>query len=490
MASPPRRNLLFLISDQHAASAMGCAGNHHVATPSLDRLAADGVRFTAAYTTNPVCVPGRFALYTGRHVHTVETVQYPSGGDARHLPAALSLRERTFGHHFRDAGYVTGFVGKMHPVAPHTLGFDYLVDFGHYADFLGPRYETFARGMGAVDSGCGVPWVDVLRDGEGSPWLGAPLSAGQPVVYPDETDHQEGFAAREALRFLGAYRDQPFCLAVSFLKPHAPWLAAPRYRAAYDPDNLPLPAAPAVPPGDDPTLPRAVRRIGQRFWQPHETWPLPPPGDPAREEAQRRWLAAYYACTTQMDAAVGQVLEGLDRLGLAESTLVVYTSDHGEMLGEHGLYQKFVFYEGAARVPLLVRCPWLDADPGAAGAPVDFVDLVPTCLDLCGLPVPAADGPGALDGASLAPLLREPLRAGSPGKGFAFGEMTYPEGPAYMIRAGDWKYVHYTGAGERSLFDLARDPGEQRDLAGSGAAAVEADLRARLLGWLPPHLPR
>jgi choline-sulfatase len=485
------------MSDQHRAAALGCYGNAQVQTPHLDRLAAQGVRFDAAYTPSPVCVPGRFAIMTGRYAHTVQTIAYPaSAAGGRGRPAtglrALSVRERTLGHHFQAAGYVTGFIGKAHPVAPHTHGFDYYVDFGHYADYLGPRYATFASGMGAVDSGCGVPWIDLFQDGRGSPWRSAALAPGLPAVFEDEADHQEGFVAREAIRFLRAYRDEPFCLVVSFLKPHAPWVPAPCFRARYDPPELALPPEPAVPPGEDLQLPEPVRALGRRFWQPHETWPLPPPGHPDRPAAARRWLAAYYACVTQMDAAAGAVLAALDELGLADRTLVVYTTDHGEMAGEHGLYQKFTFYEGAARVPLLVRCPWAGTAGSTVAAPVDLAGLVPTGLDLCGLAPPDPDGPHRLEGASLAALLREPHRVTAPGKGFAFSEITYADGPAYMLRAGRWKYVHYTGhGGERQLFDLAADPHERHSLAGTREAAdVEEKLRERLLAWLPAHLPR
>jgi choline-sulfatase len=194
-----------------------------------------------------------------------------------------------------------------------------------------------------------------------------------------------------------------------------------------------------------------------------------------------------------MDAAAGAVLAELEALSLAQDTLVVYTSDHGEMAGEHGLYQKFVLFDGSARVPLIIRCPWLDGAAGAvAPAAVDLGDLVPTCLDLCAVPPPDPRGPAALGGTSLAPLLRDPGRREAPGKGFAFSEIAYAGGPAYLARAGRWKYVHYTGTGERALYDLAADPYEEQDLAGAPgpAAGTEAALRRRLLDWLPATTPR
>jgi arylsulfatase A-like enzyme len=179
-------------------------------------------------------------------------------------------------------------------------------------------------------------------------------------------------------------------------------------------------------------------------------------------------------------------------LGLAGSTLVVYTSDHGEMAGEHGLFQKFVLFDGSARVPLIVRCPWLRGPAGGvARAPVDLADVVPTCLDLCGVAATHPQGPSPFGGTSLAPLLREPGRRDASGKGFAFSEIAYGAGPAYLARAGRWKYVHYTGTGERALFDMEADPYEHRNLAATPAGAAEAEvMRRRLFIWLPATAPR
>jgi choline-sulfatase len=488
---PP--NVLLILSDQHRATALGCYGSTEVKTPHLDRLAAQSLRFDAAYTPCPVCVPGRYAIYTGRYAHTVERVRYPrpdpqrpgewveSGGQQREPGlAALSLRERTLGHHFRDAGYATGFIGKLHPVAPHTYGFDYYVDFGHYADYLGPRQAVFARTMRAVDSGCGVPWIDVLHPHRHGPWEDVPA----PDDVLDESQHQEAFVAREAIRFLRAYRDEPFCLVVSFLKPHAPWVAAEPYRSLYDPHQLRPFQDPPLPVADDARLPAPIRQLGGVFWQPHWSWPLPRPGEPGREAAARRWLAAYYACVTQMDAAAGAVLDTLDALGLAGRTLVIYTTDHGELAGEHGLYQKFCFYEGSARVPLLVRWPGATHGARATDAPVDLTCVVPTCLERCGLKTPDPHGPHRLEGRSLAPLLDG---AAEQIEGWcAFSEMTYGPHPAWMVRQGDWKLTFYAGTGERTLFDLATDPGEVRNRAGEPACReVEERLWRRLLEWQP-----
>jgi arylsulfatase A-like enzyme len=465
------------MSDQHAYRALGAYGSRDVRTPALDRLARTGVRFDRAYTPSPVCVPARFALLTGRYPHTTGCV----GNDT-----PLPLRERTVAHWLRDRGYLTAFVGKLHPVAPHTGGFDYYVDFGHYYDFLGPRVERFARAMGARNSGCGVPWIDRLhRTGAGaagasSPW-GAP-PPGRPTgdALPLE-DHFDRFVAHEAIRFLHDHAEEPFVLVVSFLAPHAPFAPPPEF-ATYRPAELSLPVtATARPPASPAVSPGNL--------DPHGGWFLPPPGDPRRDGEAREWLAAYYGNVSHLDAAAGRVLDALADLGLAEDTLVVYTSDHGELAYEHGLFGKGLFYEGSVRVPLIVRCPGVTRPGTATTDLTDLTDVLPTTLELTGL----REATG-LDGHSLVPTLASaggPATPGAAGRPFAFSEIGFPHRPRYMLRSERWKYNHYTDPPACELFDLQDDPQETRNLADDPrAAAARARLSARLLEWLPAHLPR
>jgi choline-sulfatase len=471
-------NVLWLMSDQHSSRALGCYGNTVVRTPRLDRLAREGLRFDRAYCSYPVCVPARFTMLTGRYPH-----HHGAVGNRTPLP----LRERTAAHHFSHAGYATAFLGKMHPVDAQTHGFDYYVDFGHYYDYLGPKTEVFTRGMGADDSGSGSPWVTVYQKHlahpggrDLSPWFredepkaAMPAETLLPRETLPEEDHFESFIARETIRFLRTYRDEPLFVVASFLKPHNPFAPPAEYAAQYKPEDMPLPT---WDPAHLQKVPRQARQRG-----------APEAGTPAGDEWARRFLAAYYGNVTHLDACVGRVLDALDELGLSENTLVLYTTDHGEMLYEHGLRGKFSFFEPSARVPLLARLPGRVPAGTETDALVDQADFVPTLLDLAGVEPAPRSRP--LDGASFARVLSDPA---APGKPFAFGEYALNSlQPFYMRRSERWKYVYYTapattGSGPtEELYDPQTDPGELDNLAVRPEYAdVVAEQRSLLLAYL------
>jgi choline-sulfatase len=452
--------------------------------------------FERAYCSYPVCVPARFTMLTGRYPH-----HHGAVGNGTPLP----LRERTAAHHFSHAGYATAFVGKMHPVDGQTHGFDYYVDFGHYYDYLGPKTEIFTRGMGADDSGSGSPWLTVYQQpstgaaGAPSP-VGRPLgvrgrSAGARDVSPwirpgdpkrnetlelgevlPEEDHFESFVAREAIQFLRAYRDEPLFVVASFLKPHNPFAPPAEYAALYKPEDMVVPSWPAEHLEHVP--PQARQRVA------------PGAGTPEGEAWARKFLAAYYGNVTHLDACVGRLLDALDELGLADDTLVIYTTDHGEMLYEHGLRGKFNFFEPSARNPLIVRWPGVTPPGTRTHALTDQADFVPTLLEACGIDPAPSSVPVFVpvyrsqpaDGRSFVGALREPASAG---KEFAFGEYALQSGrPFYMRRGARWKYVYYTAGGEE-LYEPDADPGELRNLAIEPEyAPVVSQERGRLLAYL------
>lgn len=469
-------NVLWLMSDQHSVRALGCYGNTLVQTPRLDRLAGEGMTFERAYCSYPVCVPARFTMLTGRYPHHTECT-----GNTSPLP----LRERTAAHHFAQAGYATAFLGKMHPVDGQTHGFDYYMDFGHYYDYLGPKTRVFTAGMGAEDSGCGSPWITVFRGGgpHRSPWVpeATPLHNDTLEVREllAEEDHFESFVARETIRFLETYCHEPLFVVASFLKPHNPFAPPAEYAALYRAEEMPLPEWPSEHLAHVPT------QIKGRM--------APGAGTPEGEAWARRFLAAYYGNVTHMDACAGRILDALSRLGLAEETLVLYTTDHGEMGYEHGLRGKFNFFEPAARIPLLARLPGRIPAASRTRALADQADFVPALLEMCGVdPAPRSQ---PVDGMSFAPALADPSSAG---KAFAFGEYDLPRRPFYMRRDDRWKYMRYTaapvsagtGAGQASgpteeLYDPQADPGEVRNLAVEPAyAGILAEQRAKLLAYL------
>lgn len=461
-------NVLWIQSDQHAYEATGCYGNRIVKTPNLDRFAAEGLRFDAAYTPAPVCVPARDAILAGSYSHRIPGVA--QGG-------AILPQVPTAAHLFRAAGYVTGHIGKMHPVAPYTRGFDVLVDMGHYYDYLGPKTEVFARGMDAANSGCGVPWMDkwykayawpsAARLANAAPtpdrpwrvggWRGEPFRGDVPRVLPEE-DHFEAFVVRTCDAFLDAHSNSPFFLVASFIKPHYPEVAPPEYHALYDPANLVLPADvhdwDIVPAGARSLLTRELTA-------------------PDSQAVALRWLADYYACVTYMDECLGRLLASLDRRGLLDNTLVIYASDHGDMLYHHGLRHKLVFFEPSARVPLVMRLPGVVPAGRSTTALCDLTDLVPTSLAVCGLPCAVN-----CDGVDQSPLFRDHTRSV---RDVCFSEL--PGDQRYMIRTDRWKLWRW-GPDDWVLCDMLADPAESRNRYRELCDTPEISaMREQLLSW-------
>jgi choline-sulfatase len=439
-------NVVWIMADQHAAFASACYGHPVVQTPNLDRLAGEGMRFENAYTPSPVCVPARFAAMTGRYPHTTGCT-----GNSTPLP----VWERTVAHKFGNAGYLTAFIGKMHPVDPQTHGFDFLVDMGHYYDYLGPKTEIWARGMDARNTGCGLPWMDQWYTAH--TWLDQPLSESMPAVL-DEPDHFEAFVARNCEAFLRTYADHPFFLFASFIKPHFPYASPPPYHDLYTDVPLLLPET----AGERPDLPEERQVFSRDLRDPE-----------IRREALRE-TADYFAAVSYMDECVGRILATINDLDLRENTLVIYTSDHGEMLYHHGLRQKFVFYEQSARVPLLARLPGLIESGSSTDALTDLTDLLPTSLDLCGIEVD-----NDVEGCSLSPVLL--------GKSHGVRDACFSElGNSMMVRTRRWKLVFYA-KDHWQLFDMASDIDERYNLYDRLHTNPEIiRLRDRLLAWKQP----
>jgi choline-sulfatase len=457
------RNVVLLLSDQHRHDALSIDGHRLARTPALDSLARSGVRFRNTYCTYPICGPARASLWTGqyarRHGVRANEVPWPAG-------------TRTVAHAFARAGYQTGAIGKMHFADARCHGFDYRLDFNDWYQYLGPKARIFADEVGRPFPGDGHPQIGSLWKQGGDPWAGQYEKDGRTgMTHPGrvsllpEKDHFESFVARESIEFLRRFRSQPFFLVVSFLKPHQPFMPAERFASLYRPEDMPLPDWKG--PADAERVPQFIRkRMAEHALTPEVLTP----------EGARQRIASYYGCLAQMDDCAGTVLRALAELGLERDTAVAYTSDHGELLGEHGLWQKFVFYESSVKTPLIVRAPGVARADAACDVPVSHVQLAPTLAELGGVSLETpADGP------SLVPRLREPGVAGGPPV-FAEYDLGSPR-PKRMIRRGDWKYCHYE-ADLPELFDLRADPGELRNLAPepSHARRVET-LRAELTAW-------
>jgi choline-sulfatase len=463
------KNVLLLMSDQHKPHAMGIDGDSVARTPNLDALCRSSVRFDSAYCSNPVCVPSRASLLTGLYTHHHgaynNTVPWP-------------FEHKTIAHHFDRAGYMTALIGKMHFVDAQTHGFEYRVDFNDWWQYLGPKTKLYADELGRRNSGSGLPQIDDLWLDAGDPWDGArenddrqgSVAVGRASKMAEQ-DQFESFVARESIRFLKNHGKQPFFLVASFLKPHDPFMPSKRFADMFRPEDMKLPDTWGKV--DLSKVPKEIAAAIRR------NAPTPELHDAV--QAKRR-IAMYYANLAQMDDCLGRVLNTLRELDLEKNTVVLYTADHGEMLGEHGLWQKFVFYESSVGVPLVVRAPGVTQAGAQSKTPVSLVQVLPSLLELCGLP--AASG---LDGASFTPDLREPA-ATRDTTVFAEYNLRNPRAK-YMIRRGDFKYNHYVND-MAELYNLREDPKEMRNLALEPALSAKvAQMKEQLFAWHKPEEP-
>ena len=435
-------NILYIMSDEHQAQAMGCAGHDIVQTPNLDALAAMGTRFTAAYTPSPICVPARAALATGRPVHEIGYWCNASPYDGRH---------QGWGHRLRTAGHPVRSIGKLHYRSEtDPTGFDAQVAPMHVVDGVGDvlgavrdelpvrqRTKALTEGIGAGESG--YTRYDRQITEEARRWLGQEA--------PGQT--------------------KPWVLFVSLVCPHFPLIAPEEFYALYPPGEMP---APRDRPDDGIARHAWIEalagcQIYDRFFT---------------EETRRVAIAAYYGLCSFLDDNVGKILAGLEASGLGDRTRVIYTSDHGDNLGVRGLWGKSNMYEEAAAVPLILAGPDVPAGREVA-TPASLIDLHPTFLEGVGLDAVDATRPGR----SLWDLARE----GDDGDRVAFSEY-HAAGAisgAFMIRKGRFKYIHYVGYAPE-LFDLNADPLERHDLAPDPAhASLRAELEAELRALRDPE---
>jgi choline-sulfatase len=463
---PP--NVLLMMSDQHTRKALGVAGSSVVHTPNLDALARSGVHFDSAYCTYPVCVPSRASLLSGLYPHHHQAIDnsYP-------WPFGV----KTLAHYLGSAGYLTGLIGKMHFVDAQTHGFDYKLDFNDWHQCLGPKTRLVAEEIIDSNSGSGLPQIVDLWRESGDPWTGSIerdnregyTSVGRVSALAEE-DHFESFVGRESVRFLRDHgKQQPFFLVSSFLKPHDPFMPAERFAKMFHAGDMQLPETWGKV--DPATTPKWVQeRIQYDYSCPELRFP----------EMAKLHTALYYASLAQTDNNAGKILDALRELGLEQNTIVLYTSDHGEMLGDKGLWQKMTFYEPAAGVPLLFRAPGVTPAGTRCSAPVSLVQMAATLLELCDV-----SAPSTLDGPGMARLLHEP---GADSDRAVFVEMKLKSrNPAEMIRQGRFKYCYYVGDLDE-LFDLQTDPAEMKNLASVPAYREKRDeLKEKLFAWHSPE---
>ncbi len=434
-----RPNVLIFMSDQHNSSYLGCAGHPLVRTPNIDRLAAGGIRFASAYCASPLCGPSRMSFLTG--LYPVHSGVY---ANAQPLPSDLP----TFAHAFGAAGYHTALIGRMHLNGPDQHhGFEEKLGGDVTASTLGGGLFPLTEGLP-----CGSQAESLRLSGPGD-------SAYH--HYDDEV------AALAAAWLVKQTPDRPFMATVGFALPHNPFVCRPD-------DYAPYAGRMPVPPAEPETLHPFLRRKQAQATA----------GMGADEFS--RSLAAYAGSVTATDRRVGLVLAALERTGLAGNTIVVYTADHGEAAGEHGLWHKCTMLEGSVRVPLVIHFPDGRAGGAVCNKNVNLLDLGPTLLDLAGAgPLPDADG------RSFRLLLEDPAAPWDNATFSEYGTRWGNTALMRMLRRDRWKYIYY-GDGLPSLFDLEADPGENNDLAASPAhAGILAKLQAEAFAdWSPAEVNR
>ena len=433
MGVPPdtRPNILVIISDEHRKDAMGCAGHPHVKTPHLDALAARGTRFTNAYTSSPMCVPTRAALACGDHVH--RTGFWDSA-----TPYDGSVK--SWMHDLRDAGHRTASIGKLH--------FRGGEDDNGFSEEILPMHVVG-----------GVGWVaGLLREDPPAFDVAAELAKDSGYGTSSYTDYD--LAITEAAESWINQRqgtESPWAAFISLVSPHYPLTAPAPFYDLYEDADFDL-APKAVP--DHPE----IRNLARFFdYERHFT-----------RQSRRAAMAGYFGLTSFLDDCVGRILGTLAASGQAENTVVIYLSDHGEMLGDKGLWTKQVMYEASAGIPLIIAGPGI---PNAhqCGTAASFVDIAATAREVV-LGKRNENAPG-LSLRHLANAEDDPDRT-------VFAE--YHDGGsstgAFMVRWADWKYVYYPGMPPQ-LFNLADDPFEDHDLgmdSSEDAVAARAEGASRL----------
>jgi uncharacterized sulfatase len=448
-ASPKPNVLLIAVDDMN--NHLGCYGHPWVKSPNIDRLARRGVRFDRAYCQFPLCSPSRTSLLTGRRPDVTQV--YDLQKHFRDvLPDVVTLPQM-----FMNQGYFAARVGKLyHYGNPGQIGTDGLDDPASWNERINPKGRDKAE-------------EHLLTNHTPKRGLGSSLSFLRAEGADEE--QTDGIVATETIRLMEARRNEPFFIAAGFYRPHCPYIAPKRYFDLYPIQNALMPA------GSLDYL-AGVPKPALSSTQPH-------PWFGVTEEQGREALQAYWAAISFVDAQVGRLLDAIDRLNLADRTIVVFWSDHGYHTGEHGLWMKQSAFENSARVPLIIAAPGAKATGAASGRTVELLDIYPTLADLCGL-----RPPGDLDGRSLRPLLDNP---NSRWERPAYTQVWRGSFPGHSIRNERFRYIEWdNGRKGAQLYDYAADPEEKRNIIddpnyGEALAMLRAALREH---WKTEYRPK
>jgi len=488
------RNILFIMADQLRWDYLSAAGHPTLETPNIDRLAARGVMFSRAYCQAPVCGPSRMSFYTGRYTKC-------HGAHYNNIP--LRIDEKTIGDHLRPQGYRVGLVGKTHMRANvadmKRLGIDPASSLGVLVGQCG--FEPYERDDGlhpdqSVDPnlaynvylrergyGGDNPWHDYANAAEApdgeilSGWY--LRNARLPARVADE--HSEtAFTTDRAMDFIRECGETPWCLHLSYIKPHWPYIVSAPYHDLYDNSAI-----------------LAANRSDAERENPHPVIAAFMAHDEAqnfaKEETRQTVIPTYMGLIRQLDDHLGRLFRFLEETGRADDTFIVFTSDHGDYLGDHWLGEKELFHDESSRIPMIVYDPDPAADQSRGRVDdrlIESIDLAPTFLEIAG----GAPVPHILEGRSLLSVLRGGVT--SDWRDAAFSEFDYSfrrarnilgipphQARGYMVRTDDWKYILYEGFASQ-LFDMKNDPRELIDLGRSPVhEAIRREMGDRLFEW-------
>ncbi|MDC0088225.1 sulfatase, partial [Akkermansiaceae bacterium] len=440
-AEVKKPNVLFLIADD-LNTALSGYGHEECKTPQLDRLAQQGVKFESMHCQYPICGASRASIMSGLYPYTNMTLG--NGGSLRKsMPDVVTMSQA-----FKNQGYYTGRVSKIyHMGIPSEI-----IEGTAHADDPESWDEAF-----------NIKAPEQNAAGEKTNW--SPGDTGSQafigVVSTDgDLEHADGMAADKAIEILGRVKDKPFFLAVGFVRPHVPLVAPEKYFDLYNRDEMQIPFVPENDLGD---LPNAISG-----YKSNELYGVTP-------ESHKGLLQAYYASISYMDAQIGRVLDALEENGLKDSTIVVFASDHGYLLGEHNKYQKNHLFEEATRVPFIVSVPWMTSENGKGTKKfTELIDLYPTLTDLAGIAAPEG-----LQGKSLRALL-EDTSSEEWSKNEVF---TIARIGGESLRTEKWRFTQWGfGKSGMELYDLSNDPGEFTNQAENKEyAEVVETMKKRLL---------
>ena len=437
-------NVLFIISDDLTATALGCYGNKLCKTPNIDRLAAKGTLFSRAYCQATFCGPSRASLMFGYYPYASKATGYTSGRKE------VGADKNSWAQHFKKNGYHSARISKVfHMGVPPDIskgsdGADDPESWNETYNSKGP--ETKVPGL-----------AEMLSNNPGGLKKGTGSSQSFNVVEAEGDDlvHSDGKTAQKAVELLHKYKDmeKPFFLAVGFVRPHVPLVAPKKYFTPYPLGKIVLP--PKIP-GDQDDIPQ---NSGNRRTTDNYKMDL---------KQQKGTLRAYYASVSFVDALVGKILTALEATGQRDNTIVIFTSDHGYHLGEHDMWQKVSIHEESARVPLIICVP--GKKPAVCHSLSELIDLYPTVSNLCGLEIP-----GNIQGKDISGMLDDPA--------VKVRDAALSSGKGRLLRTENWAFLDYGKSGE--LYDMEKDPKQYTNLIDNpGYAKVLSDMKEKLKGKL------